>query len=224
MDRQISMTGQQSAMPAISRRAFNALTFGILTVAFLITWGEYLLAESGKLPFLSGGNNVGYIVTVILTFVGLGVMSSGKSKQSVGMSASGFLIFTLTFGATLALTLQTYTPATITYAFAVTACISGIFLVLGVLFPEFFSRIGGVLVGSLIALIIAEIICTLFFHMNQTNFDYITIFLFCGFLGYDSYCMTNDQPTLPNAIFYAADIFIDIINILLRVLRIMSRD
>jgi FtsH-binding integral membrane protein len=43
-------------------------------------------------------------------------------------------------------------------------------------------------------------------------------------LGYDSYCMSIDEPTVPNAIFYASDIYIDIVNILIRVLDILDND
>lgn len=224
MDQQISMTDQHSAAPAISRRAFNALTFGILTVAFIITWGEYLLAASGRLPFLSSDNWLGFIVAVVLTIVGLVVMSTGKSKQSLGLSIGGFTLFTFTFGATLALTLQRYTPATITYAFAITACLSAIFLIMGVLFPGFFSRIGGVLMIGLIGVLLVELVAVFFFHAQQGWLDYVVVLLFCGFLGYDAYRMSMDEPTIPNAIFYAVDIFLDVVNILLRVLNIMDRD
>jgi FtsH-binding integral membrane protein len=151
-------------------------------------------------------------------------MTVGKKKQSVGLTFSGYAIFSLTFGVTLSLLLQRYDIATITSAFAITACISGIFLIAGVVFPQFFARIGGVLCVSLFAVIIVELVATMFLHIDQTFTDYIVILLFCGFLGYDSYLMSVDEATVPNAIFYAAEIYIDIINILVRVLDIMDRD
>ena len=224
MARNVSLAGQQSDAPTITRRAYNALTFGIVTVAFLITWGEYTLAVDGNLPFFSQGGFAPMIVSLILTIAGIGIMSAGKSKQNVGLSLGGFALFTLTFGSTLALALTLYEVGTIYYAFAITACISAIFLVAGVTFPEFFSRIGGVLMIGLIGLIVTEFVAVIIFHAHQTIFDYITIVLFCGFLGYDAYRMSMDEPTVPNAIFYAAEIFIDMVNILLRVLRILDRD
>jgi FtsH-binding integral membrane protein len=36
--------------------------------------------------------------------------------------------------------------------------------------------------------------------------------------------MSSDDPTVPNAIFHASNIYIDILNILIRVLDIMDRD
>ena len=69
---------------------------------------------------------------------------------------------------------------------------------------------------------VVEFVAVVFFHTNQTIFDYIVIILFCGFLGYDSYRMSVDEATVPNAIFHASNIYIDIVNILLRVLDIMD--
>ncbi len=228
MAQHTSVVPSQINVSSISRRAYNALTFGIVTLAFLITWGEYLffqngITQTGTIPLL-GNSPIGLILTIVLTIVGLVAMSIGKGKQSVALSATGFGIFVLTFGATLAIALTRYSLPTIYYAFAITACISSIFLILGVMFPGFFSRIGGVLMVSLIALVVAELIATIFFHVDQTVFDYLVVIVFCFFLGYDSYRMTADSPTVPNAIFYAADIFLDIVNILIRILSIMDRD
>ena len=179
---------------------------------------------NGSLNFLLQNGLVTLLVSFVLTIVGIVLMSVGKSKQSVGVSVGGFALFTLTFGATTALALTHYSVGTIAYAFLITACLAGIFLVAGVIFPEFFSRIGGVLMIGLIGLIIIEFVAVVLFHANQTLFDYVAIALFCGFLGYDAFLMSQDAPTVPNAIFYATDIFLDIVNILIRILNIMDRD
>ncbi|MBR3158268.1 MAG: US12 family protein [Atopobiaceae bacterium] len=224
MARDLSVMGNQIGAPTITRRAYNALTFGIVAIAFLITWGEYSLIMNGSLNFLLQNGLVTLLVSFVLTIVGIVLMSVGKSKQSVGVSVGGFALFTLTFGATTALALTHYSVGTIAYAFLITACLAGIFLVAGVIFPEFFSRIGGVLMIGLIGLIIIEFVAVVLFHANQTLFDYVAIALFCGFLGYDAFLMSQDAPTVPNAIFYATDIFLDIVNILIRILNIMDRD
>ena len=222
MERQVTMYGQNSA--TISRRAYNALTFGLVAISFLVTWGEYLAVQNGLLNGLLSTGIMGVVLPFVLTIGGIILMSIGKSKQSVGLSVGGFALFTLTFGVSVALSLAMYPVGTIYYAFLITACISGIFLILGTMFPDFFARIGGVLTASLLALIVVELVATLLFHANQTIFDYLVVIIFCGFLGYDSYLMSADAPTVPNAIFYASDIFLDIVNILIRVLAILNDD
>lgn len=220
-----SLTQQQAAAPVIGRRAYYGLTFGLVTLSFLTLWGTYLFAGNGGLEHLLAGKGmIALVVFIVATIGGAILMSVGKSKQSVGMCLAGYLMFSLTFGVTIALLLQRYSIGTITYAFGITACISGIFLISGVLFPQFFARIGGVLFVGLFAVVLVEMIATFFFHADQTIFDYIVIALFCGFLGYDSYLMAVDQPTVPNAIYYACDIYLDIVNILLRVLDILDND
>jgi FtsH-binding integral membrane protein len=216
---------QRRSVPTISRRMYNALTFGLVTISFVVLWGTYQFAADGGLNRLFTGNPlIALIVSVVATIGGVILMSVGKANQSVPLSLVGYALFSLTFGVTLSLTLQRYDVGTITYAFAITACVSGIFLVAGVTFPQFFSRIAGVLIIGLIAVTVVEIVAVMFFHASQTIFDYIIIVLFCGFLGYDSYCMSIDEPTVPNAIFYASDIYIDIVNILIRVLDILDND
>lgn len=219
----------QQAAPTISRRAYNALVFGLVTVSFLVMWGMYQFATSASfLGMVAGLGSVGaigvFIGSLVLTIGGIILMSVGKSKQSVPLSLVGFVLFTLTFGAVLGIGLLAYDIGTISYAFAITACVSAIFLIAGVTFPEFFARIGGVLSIGLIAVILVELVATVFFHADQTIFDYIVVILFCGFLGYDSLQMSLDEPTVPNAIWYASDIFLDVANILIRILSILDRD
>lgn len=204
---------------------YNALTFGLVTVSFLILWGSYTFATNGGLnALLSSGGTIVLILSCVVTLAGIILMTVGKKKQSVPLSLAGYGIFSLTFGITMALALTQYNVGTIAYAFAITACVSGIFLIAGVTFPQFFSRIGGVLFIGLLAVLLVEFVATFFFHADQTLFDYIVIILFCGFLGYDSYLMSVDEPTVPNAIFYAADIYLDVVNILIRVLDLLNKD
>ena len=215
------------ASPApITRRLYNALTYGLVAVSFLVLGFTYNFCESGGLEkILGSGMGIGVLIGALVGSIGgIIVMGIGKSKQSVGVSMVGYTLFSLTFGFTTALLLDRYDVGTITTAFTVTAALSGVFLVAGVLFPNAFSRLGGVLTIGLIGLIVIELVTSIFFHVDQTLFDYIGIALFCGFLGYDSYVMSADQPTVPNAIFHASNIYLDIINILVRVLDILNRD
>ena len=76
---------------------------------------------------------------------------------------------------------------------------------------------------GLIAVLALELVATIFFHADQGIFDYVVVVLFCGFLGYDSFLMSMDVPSVPNAIFHASNIYLDIVNVLIRVLRILDR-
>ena len=224
MNNDVTLYGASDA-PLISRRTYNALCFGLVTASFLVMYLMYGLAAAGVLDGLlapGAGGIVTLVVALVGTIGGILLMGSGKKSQSVGVSLAGYLLFSLTFGLTIALALEHYTGQTISSAFGITACLAGIFLIAGVTFPDFFASIGHLLFLSLIALIAAEIVGTLVFHANQTVFDYIAILVFCGFIGYDSYQLAADDPTVPNAIWHACDIYVDIANVLIRVLDLLD--
>lgn len=210
--------GQEMAPAAgtISRRAYNLLTFGIVTASFFIVWVTQTVFN------LQAPGLVFSIGAIILSIAGIFVMGAGKKKQSIPMTAIGYVMFTMTFGVSLTFALSYYNVGTVAYAFACTACLSGIFMILGVMFPAFFEKVGRICALALIGVIIVEVIATIFFHADQTIFDYIVIAIFCGILGYDSYKMAADEPTVPNAIWHAADIYADMVNILLRILDIVG--
>ena len=51
----------------------------------------------------------------------------------------------------------------------------------------------------------------------------ICLFRRAGFIGYDTYVATSVPPTLPNAVLMASNLFVDIINVFLRILNILGR-
>ena len=216
---------QQSSAKPISRRAYNLLTFGLVTLSFIVTYFMYNSATNGFLAELNAKMNP--ILSLVLylagSIAGLIAMNVGKDRQILGLTIAGYSLFTLTFGGTLAKVLTHYNVGTIYYAFAITACISGMFLIAGVIFPEFFSRIGGILSAALLGLLIAELVAIFVFHVDQTFLDFIAIALFGGCLGFYSWRMGADAPTVPNAFYYAANVYLAIVNILIRVLRLTNK-
>ncbi|MDO4538436.1 MAG: Bax inhibitor-1 family protein [Coriobacteriales bacterium] len=208
----------------ISRRAYNGLAFGLVTVSFIVMFFMYSFAQGGGLSHIGFLRNpiIMLIVSLVGTIGGIIAMGVGKSKQSVGISVVGFVVFSLTFSVTMALGLQSRGLPSIMYAFAITGCISGIFFMLGLLFPAFFERVQGVVFTTFLALIVVELVAVFIFHVNQTIFDFAMIGIFCFFLGRDAYVLASDEPTVPNAIMNATAIYVDIANILIRVLDIMD--
>lgn len=150
------------------------------------------------------------------------MMSGAASKQSVGLSLVGYVIFASTFGLTASFGLANYDLPTINTAFIATAAITFVFGALGVTFPKFFQRVYGIGFGILLATILVEIVL-MFMGVSQTITDLIVIVVFAGFIGYDTYVATTVPPTLPNAVLMASNLFVDIINVFLRILNILGR-
>lgn len=62
----------------------------------------------------------------------------------------------------------------------------------------------------------------MFLGVDQTWLDIAVIVVFCGFIGYDMYVATTVAPTVPNAVFMACNLFLDIVNVFIRLLNIVN--
>jgi FtsH-binding integral membrane protein len=91
------------------------------------------------------------------------------------------------------------------------------------MFPAFFQKIVGALTVALIAVILVEVLGGLFFGWSHGITDWIVVLIFCGYIGYDWGRANAIPKTLDNAIDSAAALYMDIINLFLRLLRILGR-
>jgi len=96
-------------------------------------------------------------------------------------------------------------------------------MMLGSIFPAFFQKIAGALAAALIAVILVEVIGGLFFGWHHGATDWVVVLIFCGYIGYDWGRANAIPKTLDNAIDSAAALYMDIINLFLRLLRILGR-
>ena len=95
---------------------------------------------------------------------------------------------------------------------------------LGTLFPAFFQRIVRALTVALIVVIIVEVVEVFIFKIHHGFLDWIVVIIFCGYIGYDWGRANRIPKTLDNAIDCAAALYMDIINLFIRILRIMGRN
>ena len=59
--------------------------------------------------------------------------------------------------------------------------------------------------------------------ISQSITDIAVILIFCGFIGYDVYRSQADAPTVSNAIWYGVELYLDIINVFMRLLQLFGR-
>jgi FtsH-binding integral membrane protein len=75
---------------------------------------------------------------------------------------------------------------------------------------------------ALLAVIIVELVEIFIFGVHHGIIEWMVAIIFCGYIGYD-WSRANSIPrTLDNAIDSAAALYMDIINLFLRILRIMG--
>ena len=207
----------------MSPRAYNLAMSALIFLGFCAMGaGAYFTSTMAFARMMMSGAALPLVFgSFILTIVGIVMMSAAASKQSVGLSLVGYVIFASTFGLTASFGLANYDLPTIT-AFIATAAITFVFGALGVTFPKFFQRVYGIGFGILLATILVEIVL-MFMGVSQSITDLIVIVVFAGFIGYDTYVATTVPPTLPNAVLMASNLFVDIINVFLRILNILGR-
>nr|MCR4832572.1 Bax inhibitor-1 family protein [Butyrivibrio sp.] len=80
---------------------------------------------------------------------------------------------------------------------------------------------GGILFGCLIGLVIVELVL-LILGVPQSILTWAGVGIFALYIGYDYWKAQQYPKTVDNAIDSALDIYLDIINLFLRILRILG--
>lgn len=148
-----------------------------------------------------------------------------KSDSPV-ISFIGYNLIVIPMGLCLTVIITAYSMAgyssTIITAFAITTIVTLIMMGLGAMFPTFFLSIGRTLGVSLLITVIAELI--LYFVGIQLGIvDYVVVLIFCGYVGYDWAKANTQVKTVNNAIDSASELYVDIVNLFVRILRILAR-
>ena len=223
LQRWIIPTQMESNAPRISARLFNLVMAGLIFLGFCVMGlGVGIVTNTGFMAWFDANGLLGLILLIGGPIVGVILMSGAIKRQSVVHSLIGYALFVTTFGLFCAAAIAQYDLPTINTAFIATAAITVVFGILGLTFPKVFQRIIGALVVALVALCLAQIVMALM-GVDQSWLDIAIIVVFCGFIGYDMYQASIVEPTLPNAVFMASNLFLDIMNIFIRALDIADR-
>jgi FtsH-binding integral membrane protein len=161
---------------------------------------------------------IGYLVSCFF-----GVFLSAKSDNPI-ISFIGYNFIVLPLGLIINLAVSNVSPTLVAQAIQTTGGVTFLMMGLGSLFPVFFKKIAGTLFISLIVVIIVEAVQALFFHQHSGIIDWVVAAIFCGYIGYDWGRANQIPKTIDNAVDSAVALYVDIINLFLRILRILSRD
>ncbi|MCI9598036.1 MAG: hypothetical protein HFE75_12220 [Firmicutes bacterium] len=201
----------------IGQRAYNliigaTLLYGFAVNAFMITAFEGAFDHMNQWVFL-----IGYIVCVII-----GAMLTRSDSPVVSFVGYNFIVVPL--GVVLTMLLPYYGSQLVFDAVLVTGAITLVMMIAGSAFPNLFLSMGRTLAFTLLAVILVELVCVLILHRDFAIFDYAIVLIFSGYIGYDWAKANAYQRTVDNAIDSAVDLYMDIINIFIRILAIMSRN
>lgn len=168
-----------------------------------------------------------FIIIFFAFFLGLpliGAMMSSLSNDAL-ISFAGYHFIILPFGFLNSILFLVYESNSIYSIFLLTLIAASVMCLLGASFPDFFSQIGGALGAALFALIVASIINTIFFGNSAKAglLDYIGAGIFCLYIGYDFWRATEVRKTFDNAVDIAVQLYLDMLNLMLYLLKIMGK-
>jgi FtsH-binding integral membrane protein len=195
-----------------------------LVIGLALLWGfaiNWLMVLNISVEAISSVNPfiffIGYFASC---FFGIYLF---KRSDSPIVSFIGYNFVVVPFGFIINLVVSQYDPSLVLEAIRVTGLVTFVMMLLGSMYPAFFSKIIGGLSIALLCVIVVELIEIFIFKTHHGILDWIVAIIFCGYIGYD-WARANAIPkTYDNAIDSAAALYMDIINLFLRILRILGR-
>ena len=164
-----------------------------------------------------------YLAVLIVYFAGsfTGAAIVEKAKR-VGTAAFGFTLMAASMGILLTWLVTGYSFSSIYTAFLMTGIVTVLMMLISLVIPAFFLSIGSSLFLALICVLIVEVVGRLVFRMPLRFLDYAIVVIFSGYIGYDWAKAQAFPKSRLNAVKSAADIYLDIINIFVRILSIIG--
>ena len=217
--RQARLEADYSEAEIISDKTYNAILLGVVLWGLVIN--AVLCAVAGD--FVNRMNPVAFLIGYFVCAI-LGILLSSKSQNPV-VSFLGYNLIVVPFGLVIASLVQSYgglDSAVVRDAFVYTSLITAGMLCAVASFPELFKKLGGALLGCLLGLVLCELVL-LIFRIPQVMTDWIAAGLFSLYIGFDIYRSQQFEKTVDNAVDCALDIYLDIANLFVRLLRIMGR-
>ena len=204
--------------------------YGWMTLALIISAmsGIYLISNYQLLEALVSSSF--YWVFAIAEIVVVMALSAKATKMSPLAAKAWFIVYALLNGVTFGVIFAAYDIGTVGYAFLVTAIVFAVMTIYGYVTKTDLSSIGNLFVMALFGLMIATV---LNFFIRSDGWTlalmYMGVVIFIGLIGYDTQKIKqlayHEGNGVQNAsILGALILYLDFINIFIRLVRIMDRD
>ena len=206
----------------ISSKKFNMLYGGMLIYSFLINAIMIMFFFDPIYELTSNG--LGFFLIYFAMIIVGNIMI--KKSEEIVVNFIGFNLVDVALGFVVTTVVDTFIvygySKVIATAFFATAAITFTMILLSNIFQNFFNSIGTTLGIILIITIIVELILA-FTGIFYTFTDYLILFIFCGYIGYDWARANTCEKTTRNAIYMACEMYINIVNVFIRLISILSR-
>ncbi len=197
----------------ISASLYNFIIGAVLLWGFVVTAvvQSYFHDFNFGWPML-----LGYLACV---FAGAWV---AKSENPV-MSLLGYHLVVVPTGVFLGPFINMLSPQVLQSAMMLTGGVTCLMMGLGTVFPQAFAKIGKALFFALIGLIVVGLLEMFLFKRSFTIVDWIAAGIFSLYIAYDYARAQLIPKTVDNAIDVCIALYLDIINLFIRLASILSR-
>ena len=204
------------------RMAFLRKIYGLLSLSLMVAAGASWMALSNEalLQFTVQNRFILFIAEIGAIFFAMWA----RHKENLGLIA--LFLFTFLTGLTAAPMLMAYGHA-VPQAASLTAIIFVALSIYTVTSKKDFSFLGGMLTVGLVLLVVGSLLNAFIFQSSATSFMFSSfgVFLFSGFIVYDTFNILNRYPT-DEYISATLSLYLDILNLFMSLLHLLggSRD
>lgn len=220
------------AQATLTLNQYMVRTFGWMFVGLMVTFAlAAALAMTEMVYSLFAVPYIHYILLIAEVAVVM-VMSSNVQNRSVGTTRTLFVTYSLLNGIVFSFYFVVFEVVNLIFIFALTALFFGAFALYGRFTKTDLSRLGPLLIGGLIFLVIAGLL-SLFINFSamERTICMVGIVVFLCFTAYDTqkiranyeYFYGNEAMLQKASIFSALQLYLDFINLFLYLLRFMGR-
>jgi FtsH-binding integral membrane protein len=195
-----------------------------LTIGMVLSWGfgvNYLMIQSIPAESVLSINRwvflIGYFISVMI-----GTAIYTKSDNPA-ISFAGYNFIVIPIGLLLVKFLYFFEADVISQAFLTTGLVTLSIMAVASVQPKFFLSIGSGLSVAFIVAFIVEMGMYFITGAVPPIFDWIFVLIFSGYIGYDWARAQALPKTTDNAVDCAAALYVDIVILFMRLLRIVGR-
>lgn len=221
------------ASAGLTLNQYMSRTFGWMFVGLMVTFAlAATLAVTQMVYYLFIIPGIQYILLIAEVAVVM-IMSVNVQKRSVGATRALFITYSIVNGMVFSFYFVVFDVVNLIFIFALTALFFGGFALYGRFTRTDLSRLGPLLIGGLIFLVIAGLLSLFIkFTMMERVICMVGIVVFLCFTAYDTQKIKanyeyfyGDEETLQKAsIFSALQLYLDFINLFLYLLRFLGRN
>lgn len=206
----------------LSDRQYN------IAIGVLLLWGffiNFILVKTVNVSFFLNDSShltIFYIAYFVLAIAGA-IMCSKSQNLKVVLAGYNMLVVPLGVALAIIVAGTGYDTEIVGRAVLITGLVTIGMLAASTAFPDVFNTVGRFLGMALGITIIVELAVSLFTGSSLVGADVIVSLLFCIYIGYDWGNAQNREKTYASAVSSAAELYLDIINLLIRIIRIMAK-